>query len=208
VVLNDTSGGLGNGNSACNTDFPNGYQTWVPDPAVGAGAAGLPVTKQLANFEQFGRCFDVTNMDVTIPYEVVFPCKQTPDPADRDWNQQWDLPAGVGPISAQAPQGRYCVTAPASLAAPALVALQPCGTGTSERTTWHVRGADTPSYTEAYRIEGTGAYAGWCLQPLPEAPAWQQADKAGLKPCNGDRIQKWNASPDSTGSAFTDIGER
>jgi hypothetical protein len=209
LVLNSTAGGLTNGNPACNTNYPNNNQSWNPEPAVGAGAAGLPVTRQLVNFEKFGRCLDITLEDVSVPYEVVFPCKQTPDPAMRDWNQQWDLPAdGVGTISVRAPSGRHCLTAPPLNTKPLLVNAEPCsGTEKKDDVVWHVRGADAPTREERYRIEGTGTFAGYCLAPLPEEPAWQQADKAGIEPCTGERIQKWNAQPESTVATFTNIGE-
>ncbi len=210
IVLNTTAGALTNGNPACNAGYPNNNQSWNPDPAVGAGAAGLPATRQVVNFEKFGRCLDITLEDVTVPFEVVFPCKQTPNPELRDWNQQWDLPEdGIGTISVRAPTGRHCLTSPSLKTKPLLVNAEPCsGTEKTDDVVWHVRGADTPSYDEAYRIEGTGVYAGYCLAPLPEEIAWQQADKAGIEPCTGERIQKWNAQPDSTRATFTNIGEQ
>jgi hypothetical protein len=87
--------------------------------------------------------------------------------------------------------------------------VQPCATGPAqENQTFTYRGRDTASYDEAYRMQGTGGYAGLCLQPLPDHPAWSQADKIGLRPCTGDRIQKWNASPASTLSDFAGVGEK
>jgi hypothetical protein len=212
VLLNDTAGGLGNGNPACNTGFPNNNQSWVPAPEVGAGAAGLPVTKQVVNYKMFGRCLDITYQDVTKPFEVVFPCKQTPDPEVRDWNQQWDLPAaGIGQVAVDEPdKGRYCLTAPPLSGDPLLVFVKPCVKGDESDGTilWNVRGSETPSNDEKYRIEGTGIYADYCLQPLPDQPAWQQADKVGLKKCTADPIQKWNAEAGSTPASFSNIGER
>ncbi len=212
IVLNDTAGGLGNGNPACNTGFPNNNQSWVPDAKVGAGAAGLPITKQLVNYELFGRCLDVTYQDVTKPFHVAFPCKQTPDPEVRDWNQQWELPeSGTGQIAVIEPsKGRHCLKAPPLAGTPLLVLVKPCvkGDDSDETMQWNVRGKETPTNDDKFRIEGTGSYADYCLQPLPEHPAWQQADKIGLKPCTSDLIQKWNAEAGSTPASFSDIGER
>ena len=60
----------------------------APDAAVGAGAAGAS-SGQLVNFNQFGRCLDVTNQDVTSAYLIAWPCKQAPDPTNVAWNQRW-----------------------------------------------------------------------------------------------------------------------
>jgi hypothetical protein len=209
LVLNDTHGNHGS-NPACNTNYPSNIQTFVPDTDVGAGAAGLPVTKQLVNFGQFGRCLDVTNEDVRIQHEVVFQCKQNPDVEVRDWNQKWELPpSGVGQIWTTAPEGRYCLTMPTLGSPPLLVTVTNCtADNTSERLTWRIRGSATPTRDESYRIEGTGVYDGYCLGALPEAPAWQQADKAGITACTGSRLLKWNAVPDSSPFGFTSIGER
>jgi hypothetical protein len=210
VTLNSTSGG--NGNSACNTNYPNNFQSWSPEPAVGAGATALPSTKQLANYAEFGRCFDITYEDVTIPYEVVFPCKQNPDPTVRDWNQQWTLPATdqPGAMYTDSPGGRYCVTLPAiTNSTPLLVVVKPCtGVSPLASMTWRWRGAGTKTYDEAFRLEGTGIWAGYCLTALPEAPAWSQADKVGIKACTGSTLQKWNADPDKTPSGLNGIGEK
>jgi hypothetical protein len=210
VTLNSTSGG--NGNSACNTNYPNNFQSWSPEPDVGAGATALPTTKQLANYAEFGRCFDITYEDVTIPYEVVFPCKQNPDPTVRDWNQQWTLPDTdqPGAMYTDSPTGRYCVTLPpVNAATPLLVVVKPCtGVSPPANMTWRWRGAGTQTYDEAYRIEGTGAWAGYCLTALPDQPAWSQADKVGIVPCSGSTLQKWNADPDQTPAGLAGIGEK
>jgi hypothetical protein len=210
ITLNSTSGG--NGNPACHTSYPNNDQSWSPTPQVGAGATGLPVTRQLANYAEFGRCFDVTYEDVSIPYEVVFPCKQTPDPAVRDWNQQWHLPepGTTGAFYTDSPTGRYCVVLPRRDAPPPLLVTVTRCTGTlpTANMTWWVRGASTATYDEAYRIEGTGDWAGYCLTALAAYPAWEQADKVGIVACGGDNHQKWNAAPDHSPSGLSGIGER
>ena len=209
LVLNDTSNGLHNGDHGCGNAL-TGYQNWSPTPSVGAGAAGLPSTKQLVNFERFGRCLDVTYQSLLVPYEVAFPCKQQPDPTVRDWNQAWNIPNGLGRLSVQSPDnGLQCLTAHDLTQSPLLLSMSDCAVGTVPDTQmFNYRGQDTPSYDEAYRMEGTGSYAGLCLQPLPDYPAWAQADKIGLRPCSGARIQKWNALPASTQSAFAGVGEK
>jgi hypothetical protein len=209
IKINDKSGGLGNGNPACDTNYPNDVQSWNPQPAVGAGGAVLPVTRQVVNYGQFGRCLDVTLEDVTIPYDIVFPCKQAPDPTDRDWNQQWNLPDGVGQITNDTPSGRYCLTQLPAGSSPRYIRVTPCQPwATGDTITWRVRGKDTQTYDERYRVEGTGAYQGYCLTVFPDDAWGQQGAKVGIAACSGDRLQKWNAEPDANPSGLTNIGEK
>jgi hypothetical protein len=223
VTLNDTSGG--NGHSACSTNYPNNFQTWNPSPAVGPGGAGLPIpvaqmygynvhASQLVNFEEFGRCLDVTYSDVTKPFEVVFQCKQSPTfDATTNWNQAWVTPLDgtTGPIfTYSVPKDDfYCLSMPAVGSSPMLITVKQCSpTAPSADEMWWSRGASTTSQTQNYRIEGLGSWANLCLAALVDQPAWQQADKAGMLACNGDRIQKWNAVPSSSPAGLSGIGER
>ena len=83
---------LGNGNN-CRRSYDN-IQNWAPDAAVGAGAAG-PLTTQIVNFSQFGRCIDVTNQDVTSTFLIVWPCKQAPNVASRTRLHRGDVEQGL-----------------------------------------------------------------------------------------------------------------
>jgi hypothetical protein len=209
ILLNDMDDSLGVGGYQCDERFKSPNHTWDPSPQVGAAAAILPITKQLVNYGKYGRCLDVTLEDPDEPYEVVFPCKQSPDPAVRDWNQQWYLPSdGIGPVYSNTPKGPYCLTLPTIQAGTLSVDAKACTPSLAPANmTWRVRGPDTPTDDEAYRIEGTGAWAGWCLQPVE--PIWDDtADKAGIVACSGDPLQKWNAEPGSTAARFGGIGER
>ncbi len=214
ILLNDTSGGLGNGNSACNTNFPNNYQSWNMAAEVGPGAAG-PATGQLVNFKQYGKCLD----HAFVPDDQkTFPCKQAPDPTIRDWNQVWYLPesGGTGTVYHVKPVSGgsgdpYCLQAPPLNTVPPHTSVVPCpapGAAVPADLTWRVRGANTPTYDEAYRIEGTGTWAGYCLAAMPEVAAGVQGSRVGVKPCSGDRLQKWNAEPPVGSSGLRHVGER
>jgi hypothetical protein len=197
-------------NSKCKGGYDN-QQTWSPDAAVGAGAAG-PLTGQLVNFNQFGRCIDVTEQNVNykdpvsgLTYLIVWPCKQAPNAASVAWNQKWAVPAiaagqvsGVGRITTN--NGTlYCMQSPGSTAANQYVRVNPCpASGTPVNMTWTVYG-DTGAYLTSYRVvDGYGN----CLVPTdPTAsPAdlyakGNQISKLVVRTCSGDTTQKWNAPP-------------
>ncbi len=213
ILLNDTAGGIGNGNSACNTNFPNNYQSWNMAAEVGPGAAGA-ATGQLVNFLQYGKCLDQAG---PLHDQKTFPCKQAPDPTIRDWNQVWFLPDhGLGTVSHNRPSPdgsrvAYCLQAPPLNRVPPHTSVVPCpaaGAAVPADLTWRVRGANTPTYDEAYRIEGTGTWADYCLAAMPEVAAGLQASRVGVKPCSGDRLQKWNAEPPVGSSGLRNVGER
>lgn len=70
--------------------------TWQLSPEVGAGASqplsgqAFGVTDQLVNFDEFGRCLDVTGESVSATYLIDYMCKQFPDTTDYPaWNQRW-----------------------------------------------------------------------------------------------------------------------
>jgi hypothetical protein len=212
LILNDDHGG--NGNPACNMALPNNVQYWLPALDVGAGAATLPNSMQLINFEAFSRCLDITNEDVTTPYQIVFQCKQSPTPnLVHDWNQAWHLPpTGVGPlwVHSTADGKDYCLTMPPLTSDPKLVVVKACIPllTVAANQIWSVRGAATPTNDEKYRIEGLGDWAGYCLASLTDQVASQQVTKAGLLACNGDDVQKWNVVPSLNPSGLSGIGER
>jgi hypothetical protein len=208
IKLNDTSGGLGNGNTPCNTNFPNNIQSWDMAAEVGPGAAG-PATGQIVNFKQFGKCMDQA---FELWDQKIFPCKQGPDPKVRDWNQIWFLPAAgqSGTISHDRPgMGRFCLQAPPLTSVPPTTNVVECPAvgPVPQNLVWRSRGADTPTYDERYRLEGTGPWAGYCLQPMPEVPAGVQGSRLGIKPCSGDHLQKWNATPPVTVSGLRNLAE-
>jgi hypothetical protein len=200
------------------------YKTFFPDPSAGTGAAG-PVTRQLVNYDQFGRCLDVTGNDVNSPFLVVFPCKQTPNPNNIQWNQVWYLPTlATGDISATGwltligsdKKTNYCLTSPGSVAAGQYVRVNPCTpTGTPPPNQTWTRRVFTGVNQTSYRIEstyGTSSGAPYCMLPSP-TDYWSQfaamkISKLVLAPCDGSNLQKWNASPSILTSVVSDYREK
>ncbi len=116
---------LGDCGNGTNGQLYDNIKNWAPDAAVGAGAAGAS-SGQLVNFNQFGRCLDVTENNITYGYLIDWPCKQAPDPANVSWNQHWQLPtiasgatSGTGIITTNYSNNGtlYCLKSPGSTAA-------------------------------------------------------------------------------------------
>ncbi|BCJ46061.1 hypothetical protein GCM10010168_50090 [Actinoplanes ianthinogenes] len=202
----------------CNGNYDN-VQTFQPDAAVGAGAAG-PTTRQLVNYQQFGRCLDVTNQNVASTFLIAWPCKQAPNPANISWNQKWTLPAALN--GAHTATGRiyttlsgidYCLRSP-GVTSGAYPTVTTCtSTSYTADQTWTVYG-NTGSYTASYQIVDN---TGLCLAPADPAayPAevlpyiGPPVSRIVLRACDGSAWQKWNAPPDvSEPSPLKQITER
>jgi hypothetical protein len=90
-----------------------------------------------------------------------------------------------------------------------LVNVKKCNPSTAAANQiWWLRGNATTAADQAYRLEGVGTWANRCLTNLTDVPAWQQANKVGLRTCSGDDLQKWNGSPPKTPGGMESIGER
>lgn len=204
------------------------YKTFFPDPSAGTGAAG-DVTRQLVNYEQFGRCLDVTANNVLADFLVVFPCKQAPNKVIQ-WNQVWFLP--TVPAGATSATGRvilkdsggatWCLYSPGSIAPQQWVRITPCTPGSAipPSQLWR-RSVFTGVNQTSYRIESTYATSAstpHCLMPaMPPASAayWTgnsfdslHISKLVLGACNGSSLQKWNASPSVLASMVSGYAER
>ncbi len=204
--------------------------TWAPSAAVGAGAAGK-ASGQLVNFNQFGRCLDVTNQDVTSSFLIDWPCKQAPNPTNVTWNQRWSMPTaspntnlgitGVGPITTNYQNNGtlYCLQSPLSTTGYVLVNPCPAG-GTPSNMTWTVYGA-TNAYATSYQIMDATSTVNpqatpLCLQPTdPTAnppdlfSGGNNVSKMIVAPCNGSTLQKWNAPANLLSpSPLVNIGEK
>ena len=226
----DDPAGVSQYDKACGDEYTV-TRSFQPDPAVGTGGAGAKIN-QLVNFQQFGRCFDVSGNDVNEHYMVIWPCKQSPSGVVQ-WNQVWHLPAipdggssGTGIIWLHSDQDNrdYCLSSPGRLnpdrydpstaSYPKLVTCDPTAPATAA-TTWTRRGA-TGVFTTAYRIETTyGAPPGssWCLAPTDTSfDYWytgnRDVSKGTLAVCDGSRGQKWNADPMVLSSAVSDVSEK
>ena len=213
---------------ACRTDYSDA-RTFTPDPDVGTGGAGQPLSattstqlvSQLVNFDQFGRCLDVTADDVNNTFLVIWPCKQNPN-GTIQWNQVWKMkPIPLITVGTTSISGTifttyngsdYCLVSPGNTTGYVRVML--CASAPVGSTTWVRRGA-TGVFATAYRIESTyGAPAGttYCLSrtdPTATTPdLWQQgASKSIVRVCDASAAQKWNASPTILSSALEDVTE-
>jgi len=200
------------------------YKTFFPDPSAGTGAAG-DVTHQLVNYDQFGRCLDVTGNNVGSDFLVIFPCKQAPNKIIQ-WNQVWYLPTvATGQTSAQ---GRiyltlngvnYCLYSPGSIAAQQWVRVQQCTLSTAiPASQMWTRSVFTGTNQTSYRLESTYQATGspYCLMPAtPPAlnALWtdfaaMHISKLVLGACDGTNLQKWNASPSILSSVVSDYREK
>jgi hypothetical protein len=206
----------------CNGGYDDA-QTFSPEAAVGAGAAGS-TSGQLVNFNEFGRCLDVTNYDVTYAYMIAWPCKQAPNPNYVGWNQRWTLPlvgsngaSAPGQIvtndTATSPTTFYCLVSPLSTASGSYVTVSQCPTGTTPTNmTWTVYG-NTGTYSTSYEIVDN---AGYCLSPTDPTASpgdffsgGNKISKITVAACNGSTLQKWNAPPNILQPLpLKDIGEK
>lgn len=199
------------------------YKSFFPDASAGTGAAG-DATKQLVNYDQFGRCLDVTGNNVSTTFLVVFPCKQAPNKVIQ-WNQVWFLPSvasgassGTGQVLLKGSDGvtTYCLTSPGSVAAGQYVVVKLCTASTSPalNQTW-TRRVFTGINQTSYRIEstyGTTASNPYCMLPSP-TDYWNQftamkISKLVLAACDGSNAQKWNGSPSILTSVTSDYREK
>lgn len=70
--------------------------SWQSAPTVGAGGAAptgtslIGPTDQFVNYDEFGRCMDVTNQNPGSSFLIDYTCKQFPDTTSYPiWNQRW-----------------------------------------------------------------------------------------------------------------------
>ncbi len=199
--------GYATGSSACRRAAVDSVQSFAPDRAVGAGAAG-PDSRQLVNYEEFGRCLDADSYDMSLP-AIVYPCKQAPDPSAVGWNQRWTAPAPgrAGLLYLTDDDGtRHCLAPPPAGAADLRLSFEQCPAGPPPgRLTWLMRGR-TNLLENSYRVED---HLGRCLASAPDRPRHTNlANWAVVATCDADKIQKWNAEPRTMGAALTNIAER
>ena len=193
--------------------------SFSPDGAVGAGNAdGLH--KFLVNYNQFGRCLDITNQ--TLPqvsgtqYLISYPCKVSPaltsppscTPSNpvavtnsSPTNQEWCMPqipngssSATGVITSMM-DSSYCLISPMSLNGNPY--MDKCNNATTASKTWTVWG-DTGEYTTSYRISDSStpngsSSIGYCLQPTSNTA--DVYTKIIVSTCSGSTLQKWNAPP-------------
>lgn len=185
------------------------WGAFAPDPAVGPGAASIN-TKQIVNFLEFGRCFDVTDTTVTRPFMISYPCKQDPPSGTGVfWNHRWyyeeplvgttAAPQQIWIHQSNDPARKYCLKAPTSQTDPTESGV---GAGYYPTLTSCSAGDPTQRWT---RSTATGV----------KATSWTIRDSSGrcvgvggskyldkwsalvVSACDGSAAQKWNAPADS-----------
>ncbi|MEU4428712.1 ricin-type beta-trefoil lectin domain protein [Actinoplanes sp. NPDC024001] len=217
VTLKDTSGAeTPLTYAACPKTYASSA-TMQPDYGVGAGAAGES-TEQLVNYEQLGRCLDVTEGNVKYGSLIVWPCTADPQPANISWNQRWTLPTvsnletgGTGQVTVTYTDKnkvatKYCLTSPRSAETGRFAAVAVCSSAKAEDITWtRYRAHDAKN--KSYTLVDS---AGLCLASSTKQLYTRVGDKIGkavVAECDGSDLQKWNAVvADET--ALTDIQER
>ena len=178
-----------------------GWFTWTPEATVGAGAAG-PLTQQMVNYGEYGRCLDVTEWNLDAAWLIDYPCKQDPTSA-VGWNQRWTYDgAATREIVTNSSSGPYCLTTPATNGG--YVLTRPCDSTRADQR-WTKFG-DTGNRSTSYTfVDGYGR----CLATGPHGPAtnylvaWSSIVAAT---CDGSYGQKWNAPPLPAGGNLS--GER
>jgi hypothetical protein len=165
------------------------------------------VTGQIVNYEQFGRCLDVTEFTWTRAYMIAWYCKQEPAPAVVRWNQRWSMPAAstTGPIMTvndeTVTRPRYCLRSPGATGPLSFVTLSdvcPATGPVADDLKWTVY-ADTGDYATSYRIIDN---FGFCLTPTNLKALYAGSThsdgtaKVKVAPCDSSDIQKWNAPAD------------
>jgi hypothetical protein len=181
----------------------NNVHTWSLEARVGAGSAGL-TTGQVVNFSQFGRCMDITEVNVNKGYLIVWPCKQAPDPNKVLWNQKFTMPtinpltnSGTGLVTTTNPTTgvKYCLKSPGSTAPGRYVTVTPCPTVPSLDLLWTFYGHNI-SYATSYILVD---YQLNCMTPTdPKVDKYgsgENVSKIVMARCNGSTSQKWNAPP-------------
>jgi hypothetical protein len=195
-----------------------------PSPAVGAGAASY-TTQQLVNYQEFGRCADVTHTDINKSFMIVYPCKQDPTGNNAfSWNHKWvyteparNYATGVVPLLCTGsedaecksgpqqirvtPSSTYCLTVVDTTGVSELV-FKSCDGSAKQRFT---RYTHVPDQAKAWTIQD--AY-GRCLTADSTDKFEGNWSKLRMKPCGSGALdQKWNAPPQSSSASFGSFRE-
>lgn len=188
------------------------WQAFDPDPEVGAGKAGgntsgIPgsPTNQYVNFEEFGRCLDVTAQNVNASFLIAYPCKQAPDSTLLRWNQVWSwnsAGSGTGTVSTASPSGQYCLTAPGS---GSFVTIRPCQNGLTTQQ-WKATGNVPDSPSTSYNLVSLSR-VGQCMG-LEDSRGSSFGSRAiTVENCSGANDQRWNAPPPLPPAGLNNIEE-
>lgn len=178
--------------------------SWLPDSTVGAGAAGT-AQGQLVNYQYFGNCLDITNVDPTWSFLIGYPCKQNPNPSKLDWNQLWSYNSSAQQWVATSGSTTYCLQAGSNSSPPsagALVLTKTCNSG-EQYQKWISTGNIDGDYADSYQIK-LAKNTNLCLQLTQPAPANLTSQEGptlipwgyiSVENCTASLNQKWNAPP-------------
>lgn len=198
---------------SCYGGVTDSRQTWVPSPDVGAGMAGA-ANDQIVNFQQFGRCMDVTDTDVTKGFLIAYTCKQNPDPTKVLWNQKFSYDSTTKQLVTNN-GSPYCLTSPRtaydSTVPGPYVTLTACNGTIPPGTQWtQYGGTDTDGNPLPPLVKYTVQDdTGLCLSlTTGTQDAYNgQYSKVIVEACDGSLLQKWNASADVQAPALQNIQE-
>lgn len=190
-------------------------EAFDPDPSVGAGKAGGNTTgivgsptNQYVNFEQFGRCLDVTSQDVNQPFLIAYPCKQAPDSTKLTWNQVWRFEVLSGSVGRMYTLNRndvnqpYCLTAAAS---GEFITATPCTNPLALNQQFTATGLVPGSPQTSYNLVSKSRNQ--CMSLGSKTATNFGSSKVILEPCSGALVQRWNAPPPSPNSGLNNIKE-
>ena len=198
-----------------------GPAAFDPDPQVGAGKAGGNTTgrpgaptSQYVNYQQFGRCLDITGQNVNADHLIAYPCKQAPNSSTLTFNQVWAYTAvgatGYGTMSVTKTDGsRYCLKAPIS---GNLITTPACAAVPGNDQLWQPSG-DTGVYESSYRLvsklsvaQNPAAPQCMSVSPLASAITYGSSNII-VEACDGTLKQKWNAPPNIPSEGLGNIRE-
>jgi hypothetical protein len=185
---------------------------FTPEPSVGPAAAGI-ATKQIVNYEEFGRCTDVTDQQIGKAFMISYPCKQDPSGSGAylNWNHKWFYAEPNPPATVLTGQqiyvlennvnsGKRCLQAPASSGK--YVVFAACTTSDSQKWT---RNKKTDSYANSYLfIDNLGR----CLT-ADDTDRYGSWSKVTVAQCTPSEAQKWNAPSlgnDADFGSFKELG--
>jgi len=206
---------------ACAGGTTDTAQTWLPSPAVGAGQAGA-TNSQLVNFQQFGRCLDVTNQQVTgtdsgAEFLILYTCKQNPNPSNVAWNQKFAASPAITDSAPVAVQwitnngSNYCLTSPGTDGGHVVVTKCASSGDSKKAQMWTTYQTQDSSGNElAYKDKFTiRDYQGRCMSLSGTDDLYNgQYQKAIVETCDGSTEQKWNAMANVQDPVLEDIHEK
>jgi hypothetical protein len=213
ITVTDQTAGRQLTLASCNVDgqgVSSPMQAWIPAPSVGDGAAAAP---QLVNYQQFGRCLDVTGQNVSATHLIAYPCKQNPLATAVAWNQKFTYNATSGWLYTTYAGIQYCVYSPRTEGG--YVRMTQCSNPgwvsgvTAGQLVWTSKGsAGTVPYAQRYTFVDSSSTATRCLSiaapPASDSAPWYYITVAT---CDGSTAQKWNADPTSGATSLQNTHE-